>query len=373
MMKVQITNGMLLALIINMVYAKGIGLTQGIMAREAGRDMWLATIFSTVQGCAIMFLTVIIIRRSPDYDFIEQMEIMLGKWAGKVLALVLFVFFAGAYSSIMITYVYHLMDYFLPEVPILTFILVALAIGGYGIFFGIEVIARMAFVGVFSVIVLNLLVLAGSLSEFDVQELLPLFESGFWNTMWTSRQHDTDWAMATLMAALILPTVKNQKTWANSSMLGILFGGLLVLQWPLLEAAVLSPEVTAQYIVACMQMARSAHIGVFIHRYEMIMIAFFAVSILVQISMCLFCSSLSASKIIGLKDYRTMIIPVGVILSGLGYWVVLDHTRAMDLLEHTWVMIALPIAFGIPLLLWIFGFLFKKKLQFAKSDRKSGK
>ncbi|RXT06944.1 GerAB/ArcD/ProY family transporter [Ammoniphilus sp. CFH 90114] len=372
-MKVQITNGMFMALIINMVYAKAIGMTQGIMAREAGSDMWISTMFATLQGCAMMFLTVLIIRRSPELDYMEQTQVMLGKWAGKLVALVLFVFFAGAYSSIMITYVYHLMDYFLPEVPILVFILIALFIGGYGIVFGIEVIGRMALVGVFFILVLNILILAGSLLEFDVQELLPVLESGFWNTVWTSRHNDTDWAMATLMAAMILPTVKNKKTWANSSVAGIAMGGLMVLQWPILETAVLSPEVTAQYIVACMQLARSAHIGMFIHRYEMIMIAFFAISILVQISMCLFCACHSAAKIFGLQDYRPMIIPVGIVLSGLGYWVVLDHNRAMDLLENTWVAIALPIAFGLPLLLWALGFLFEKKLlQVSSTNNEKG-
>lgn len=364
-MKVQISNGMLMALIINMVYAKAVGLTQGIMAREAGSDIWLATIISAIQGCAMMFLTVSIIRRAPEMDLLEQTQIMLGRWAGKLAALILFVFFAGAYSSIMITYVYHLMDYFLPEVPIIVFIIVAFIVGGYAIFFGIEVIGRMALVGVFSLLILNLLVLAGSFQDFDVQEFLPVFESGLWNTIWTSRQNDTDWAMATLMAAMILPAVKDKNNWANSSVAGLAMGGLLVVQWPLLETAFLSAEVTAQYIVACMQVARSAHIGQFIHRYEMIMVAFFAVSLLVQISMCLFCACHSAAKVIGLKDYRPMIIPVGLLVSGLGYWVVLDHTRAMDLLEKTWVMIALPIAFGLPFVVWLLGFLFKKKLQEA--------
>jgi spore germination protein KB len=362
-MKVQITNGMLMALIINMVFAKAIGLTQGIIAREVGSDIWMATVFSTIQGCAIIFLTVLVIRRTPELDLMEQTQIMLGKWAGKGMALVFFVFFMGAYASVMITYVYHLMDYFLPEVPIILFILVALIIGCYGIFFGIEVIARMALVGVFSILALNLLIIVGSIQNLDMQELLPVLESGFLNTLWASRHNNSDWAMATLMVAMILPTVKNQNTWANSSVAGIAMGGLFVVLWPVLEIAVLSSEVVGQYIVSCMQLARSAHIGLFIHRYEMIMVAFFAISIFVQTSMCLFCACLAASKMAGLKDYRPMIIPVGLLLNGFGYWVVLDHNRAMDLLENTWYIIALPIAFGVPFFIWILGFFFKKKFN----------
>jgi spore germination protein KB len=365
--KISISNGMFVAIIINMVYSKAIGMTQGIMAREVGGDMWLATIFSTLQGCLMMLLTVLVIRRTPQLDYMEQTEIIFGKWAGKMVAVILFLFFTGAYFTVMITYVYHLMDYFLPEMPAYLFLLVAFMIGSYGVFAGIEVIGRIAFVGVFFIIVLNIMLLIGSLQDFDSKELLPVLESGILHTVWASRQNDTDWAMATVMAGVILPNVKDKSTWPGSGAAGILLGGLLVLQWPILEAAVLSPEVTKQYIVACMQMARSAHIGNFIQRYELFMIAFFAFSLLVQISMCLFCACRAVGAIFSLKSYRSAIIPVGVILNVAAYWVVIDHTRGMNFLEGPWVVISLSIAFGLPLLLWIFGALLKKKLKEAET------
>lgn len=141
-----------------------------------------------------------------------------------------------------------------------------------------------------------------------------------------------------------------------------------MLLWPILETAVLSPEVTRQYIVACMQMARSEHIGLFIQRYELFMVAFFAFSLLVQMSMSLFCACQAVGSILNLKSYRTAIIPVGLILNGAGYWVISDHTRAMNFLEGPWVFFSLSIAFSLPLLLWGIGFLFKKKLQKAEAN-----
>jgi spore germination protein KB len=364
-MKIQISNGMFLALIINMVYAKAIGLTQGIMAREVGSDMWIATIFSSFQGCAVILLTILVIRRAPHLDFIGITEKMLGKWAGKITAVILFIFFTGAYFSVMITYVYHLMDYFLPEMPVYLFLLVAFLIGGYGIFAGIEVIGRLALIGVFFITALNLLLLTGSLQDFDIRGLLPVLESGIWPTIWASRQNDTDWAIAVLMASMIVPHVKDAKTWPKSAVGGMIIGSLLIVQWPILEAAVMSSEVTKQYIVSCMEMARSAHIGLFIQRYEMFMIVFFSFSLLVQISMCLFCACRAAANIFSLKSYRPMIIPVGLILNGLAYWVILDHIRAMRYLEGPWVAISVPTAIGVPVLLWGLGFVFKKKLQQA--------
>lgn len=362
-MKVQITNGMLMAIIINTVYAKAIGLTQGTMAREVGSDAWISTILATLQGVLIVWLTVIVIRRYPSGDIMDQSKLLLGKWFSKVISLIVFIFFIGAYGAIMTTYVYHLMDYFLPEAPIYLFIIIAFLVGCYAAYFGIEVIGRMALIGVFSVLSLNILLMLGSFSQFDIRELLPTFQSGVVNTIWASRHHNTDWAMATMTAAVILPYVKSHKEWGKSGSAGILFGGAFVVMWPILEVGVLSAEVTAQYIVSCMQMARSAEIGQFIHRYEMIMVAFFAISILTQIMMCFLCASTAASKLFGLKDYRPMIIPVALILSGFGFWIVFDHHRAMDFLETTWVSIALSIAFAVPIFLLILGTFLKKKFS----------
>lgn len=352
-----------MAIIINMVYAKGIGLTQGSMAREVGSDMWISTILALLQGAVLIFIIVKIIQRMPRGDLIDQGSAMLGKWFGKVVSLLVFFFFLNAFGPILITFVYHIKDHFLPEGPTLLFVIVAVLIGAYAIHFGIEVIARMALVGVFSVLALNILILLGSLKYFDIREIMPLFSTDIWSVIWASRHNDTDWAMATMMAAIVLPIVKNKETWRKSSLAGIAFGGMFVLMWPILEAGVLSPEVVGNYIISCMQLARSAEMGVFIHRYEMIMVAFFALSSLTQIMVTLLCASVAAQKLVGLKDYRPMIIPVSLILGGYGYWVVLDHERAMQILEHSWVVIGLSIAVGLPVVLYLLGFMFKDKLK----------
>ena len=362
-MKVQITNGMFMAIIINAVYAKAIGLTQGTMAREIGNDIWISTITATLLSILLMWAIVVVIKRFPSGDIMDQSKALLGGWFSKFISLFLLIFFLSSYGVIMITYVYHLMDYFLPEAPAYVFIIIAFIVGCYGAYFGIEVIGRMALIGVFSVIALNILLMLGSISKFDIDELLPTFQSGVTSTIWAGRHHMADWAMVIMTVAVILPYVRSPKEWTRSSTAGFLFGGAFIVMWPILEVGVLSSEVTAQYIVSCMQMARSAKIGQFIHRYEMIMIAFFAISILTQIMMCFLCASTVASKLFGLKDYRPMILPVGLVLSGSGFWIVNDHHRAMELLETLWVYVALSISIGIPVLLLILGSFMKKKLQ----------
>jgi len=362
-MKVQITNGMFMAIIINTVYAKAIGLTQGFMGREVGNDIWISTIIATLIGVLMIWAMVVIIRRFPSGDILDQSKALLGGWFSKLIGLIVLIFFFCSYGVTMITYVYHLMDYFLPEAPVYVFVFIAFVVGCYGAYYGIEVIGRMALIGVFSVLALNILLMLGSLANFDIYELLPTFQTGVASTFWASRHNVADWAMVTMAAALLFPYVRSEKEWARSSTSGVLFAGGFVVMWPILEVGVLSSEVTAQYIVSCMQMARSAKIGQFIHRYEMIMIAFFAISILTEIMLTFLAAATIASKIFGTKDYRRMILPVGIIFSVYGCWIVFDHHRAMEQLETTWVYVSISITIGIIVLFLILGSLMKKKLE----------
>ncbi|MDF2923855.1 MAG: spore gernimation protein [Paenibacillaceae bacterium] len=360
-MKIRITSGMLMALVINMIYAKSIGITQGIAAREVGADMWIATLFSIMQGAFMIWLTAVAVRRAGGKELIDAVGIHMGKWTGKAAALLMFLFFTGAFAGVMITFVYHLMDYFLPQVPVYVFIIIPLAVGCFGAFHGLEVMARMAFVGVFTILCLNISLLAGSFYEFDIRNLAPVLQNGVGATLWASRHNDTEWAVAVMMAAIILPLVNNRSNWGKSSVVSMLMGGLLVVMWPLMEAGVLSAEVAGQYVVACMQMARSAHLGHFIHRYEMIMIVFFATSTMVQIMMCLFCASHCLSKTFGIKDYRPLLVPAALVLGAFSYWIVTNHFRAMRWEEAYWPYISLPIAIALPLLLLAGGMIRRSK------------
>ncbi|MFC4101813.1 GerAB/ArcD/ProY family transporter [Paenibacillus xanthanilyticus] len=360
-MNVRISNGMLLALVMNVIYAKAIGITQGIIAREVAADMWLSTLIGTVQGMAAAWLTARVLRMDGQSSIIEMTAKAGGKWAGKLIAAVLLLFFIGAFAMVLVTFTYHLMDYFLPEAPVILFVVAALVVGLFGAYHGLEVMGRMAFVGVFSILILNILVMMGSISEFDVKNLLPVMDSGLARTVWASRHFDTDWSLATMMIAVLLPHVKKPQRWGRASAVSILFAGLAVAIWPVLECGVLSAEATREYIVSCMQLARTAHIGLFLHRYEMIMVAFFATSSLIQIMMSLFCASLCAAKIVGAEDSRRMLIPMALLLGGAGYWIVADHMRAMVFTADYWPLFAIPVALGVPLLVGAISLLRKAK------------
>jgi spore germination protein (amino acid permease) len=359
--KEKITNGMLIALIINMIYPKSIGVSQGVMAREIGSDIWLSTIFSCVQALIIMAIVVTVVKNLPKEPvFTGKLKLFINGLK-RLIYILLFIFFIVAFGDIMLIFVYHLRDYFLPEAPVWVFVLFGTLIGMYAIFHGIEVSGRLALLGVIFVVLFNILLLLGSLKQFDIRELQPLFNSGVGKTYWASRHMLTDWAAPIMVTIILISDVNKIEFVRKSTIIGVLFATGIMVIWPILEVGVLSAEITAQFIVSCMQMARNAEIGLFIHRYEMIMVAFFSFSIFTQIITTLYCASYSAKKIFNLDDYRKMIIPSALILSGYSLWLLKDHHHAMHITENQRVTVGLSLLFIVPLLFFILGFIYKWK------------
>ncbi|WP_127533795.1 GerAB/ArcD/ProY family transporter [Paenibacillus kobensis] len=350
--KIYISQGMLVAMIVNIIYVKAIGVTQGTLARAVGQDMWIATLLGILQGAVMIYATYLVVRAMPERDFIGIGEALLGRWFGILIALIFIVFFIAAFGPVMITFVYHLKDYFLPEAPLWMFIVAALLVGSLGCFYGLEVMGRIALVGMAFIFMLNLLITIGSTHEFDIRNLLPVFESGVKRTAAASLHYDADCALAIMLAALVLPIVKDVgKKGSRAAVMGIVVSGISVIMWAILESAVLSADVTSQYTVSCMKLARNAHIGDFLQRYEMIMIALYSLSALFQVMFCIYGTAEGAARLFGLKNNKWTIIPSSIVLGFFGYWVIEDHFRAIDYLEHYWPFIAVPIAFGMPLLM----------------------
>ncbi|WP_027085755.1 GerAB/ArcD/ProY family transporter [Cohnella panacarvi] len=352
MTKLRISNGMFISMIVNMIFVKSIGVTQGTLARIAGQDMWLATLLGTLQGMLFMYVAYLVMKRAPGMNFLAIGEALLGNWLGKIVALVVLTFFIASSGPIMITFVYHLQDYFLPEAPLSLFLVSSLLVGALGCFYGLEVVARLALLGMLFIFLLNVLIIIGSTQEFDIRNLLPVLEQGFPSAAEASLHYDADCAMAIMMAAIVMPFVNNaDKHGGKVGMTGLAATGMVTLIWALLEGAVLSAEVTSRYTVSCMKLARNAHIGDFMQRYEMIMIALYSIPVLFEIMICIYGTSVSMSKLFGMRSNRWMIVPACLLIGGFSYRIVGDHFRAMQYLEKVWPYIAVPIAFGLPVVM----------------------
>lgn len=353
MPKVRIGPWQLLTIMGNLVFGKAIGYTSEVLTRTVGNDAWLAMLVAFVTGAGFMVFTVWLARRfgaEPPTQYIPR---VMGGWMGRLVMLIFALFFFGAFMTSAITIEQHINDYLMTETPLIIFVVLYTLLSIYAVYLGIEVAGRLSVLGLGLIILLDVLLVVGSADHLVPSRLLPLLDHGLWNVAVSSFAAHTDVAMATGAALLLLPISAVPVTkWLKLTLWGLSLGAVLTLVWPVFELGVLGPEVTAQYLIACMQMARAAELSIYLHRYEMLMVILFVYGVLTQSVVLLHSGIELLRACIPWRIPRWLFVTLcGLLTIWPQHVLAHDRDRYGLFLANVWPAISVPVAYGVPVLI----------------------
>ncbi len=350
--RVRISGLQMATILANLVFGKAIGYTSEVLVRAVGNDAWISMALAFAQGLPIIALMVWLVKRMGGETPELFLKRLLGRWLGRVVLMLLGVFFLGAFITSAITISQHVNDYLMTETPLLVFVVIYTLVCMYGVHLGLEVSARLSVLGLVLVAVLNVLVIAGTINHIDLQRLRPLLDQGIGPVVGASLLAGQDVAMATAAALFLLPATRPGK-WLRVCLWGLGLGALLTLVWPIFEIGVLGADLTARYLIACMQLARAAQLGIFLHRYEMLMVVLFVYSVFTQSIVCLYgCVELAGAALsVGKRGRPWLILGIGVVSMVIHYLLAFDRQTYAHFLAYEWPWIAVPLGWGLPLLL----------------------
>jgi len=293
-------------------------------------------------------------RRFPTQRLPEYARQLLGPWLGWLIQFLLTLFLIGSFLLAAITIELHVNDYLMTETPTIVFVVGISLLSLYGAYLGLEVLARLSLWGLGFSLLLGSLMVIGSVDHFDVTRLMPAWEHGLPRILQASSVAWTDTAQLLVGLIYLWPrSTGDTSRWRNLSWLGVLLGAVTVLVWPVFEMGALGPEVTAQFLISCMQLARAAELGIYLPRYEMIMMVLFGWAALIQAMGFLYMSLESLQELFPTKRLSRgwfMTLVTFALLPG-HYWLSQDREILDRVHTHLWPVIALPIALGLPLLL----------------------
>lgn len=354
MPQIRIGPWQLLALLANMVFGKSLGYTNGTLARVVGNDAWLSMSAAFLWGLAFLPVLVWLSRRRGGELPMAYIPKLLGRWAGALVMLLLSLFFYVAFMTSAITIEQHINDYLMTETPLIVFVTGYTLLILYGVYLGMEVAARLSILGCVLNIAFNIALAAGSVHHMDLSRLLPIFDHGVLPVLTASIRAYQDVGMATAVAMLVLPMTEKPKLWLRYSWWGLGLGGVLVITWSVFEITVLGPEVTAQYLIACMQLARAAELSIYLHRYEMIMVVLFVYGVISQSIALLYSATELLAAALPFRIKRGYLITAVSLLSiGPQYYLAYDRERYGTFLALVWPPVTVALAFVLPLLICV--------------------
>jgi spore germination protein KB len=337
----------------NLLFGKAIGITSGAIARKVGADTWTSMLIGFIIGIGVMALLTYLCFKFPDKTIIQFTGEILGKWAGKLVGIMLALFFAVAYGTSANVMTLHLSEYFLPQTPFFLLCLLYTAVCTYGVFLGVEVILRFSVLGFFMQQMINLTMLVGTFSDFQWNNMLPVFEHGAAANLLSCLPIFTDIAMGILGVAILYPMLNNREKSVRLTFWALVISAISVLIWPFFETGVIGADMMEKYVVCCMQQVRSAQFTKYLPRYELLMVSFFAFTVYVQSVAMFHCASYCIKQTIGIKKNRYIMIPLTVVLVFITYIQARDDNKFVLFLSGPWSWICAALSVGLPLILFV--------------------
>jgi spore germination protein KB len=321
-----------------------------LVIQEARQDAWLSVLVVTLLGIATGLLQVRLGLRFPGKTIIEYSKEIAGRPLGALLGLSYIALLFYISVLIIREFLELLKSEFFPETPMEIFAVVIVLAAAYIIRRGLEVLCRTNEI----LLPFELLFIIGGFflifKDLDFTRLLPVLSGGFLPVL-KGAYPATVFFTETNLVAVILPALNIQRYAARSVVTAVVAVGLFHTVLCIAVLALLGLNAADRFF-SVIDLFRYISVGDIIERQEALVMAIWTGTSLVKIGLYYYCTCLASARWAGLRDYRPLVFPIGLLL----VLVSIINFPNIAVLQETILKIiptALSIQIGLPLLLLI--------------------
>lgn len=339
-------------MIISLVLPTAILTVPAITVKHAAQDAWISIIVATMAGLLIARLVTDLSLRFPGKTLFEYAEEILGRVPGKVVGFLYIWWFLHANALIMDEYASFLCSAHMPDTPVIVFFILGIAVAACAVRNGLEVLSRFnqLFLPLFLGLLLVVFILATK--DMKVTRLLPVFDKGAIAIL-KGAATPASWLGEIVIFTMIIPFLNKPKEAYRVAALATLFTSFYLLVSILVAIMIFGPNVTGHWIFPTYNAVRVVSIANFLERMESIAVAVWMFGGFAKVGVFYYAAVLGSAQWLGLKDYRPLVAPVGVILVALAA-LCENIVELLDFLATAWPPYALSVfEVGMPLVLLI--------------------
>ncbi|MEH7250905.1 GerAB/ArcD/ProY family transporter [Neobacillus niacini] len=287
----------------------GVGILgfQRFIAKAAGYDAWMSIIFT---GLVIHILLWMMFKmlKIANGDLTSIHTYVLGKKTGKILSSTFILYFSLYAVTVLRSYIEIVQVWMFPELRTFWFALAFLLLVIYIVFGGFRTVAGIAF---FSVIlplyIAGLFIIIIPYADFT--NLLPIFDHSVKELLLASRNMSFSLlGFETLLFFYpFIQQPEKSKKWAH---FGVLFSIILCIYLAILSFGYFSEEQLQKNLWPTLTMWKIIKLP-FVERFEYIGITNWALIILPNISICLWCASRLAKQLFSIRQ-KTSVLFIAV-------------------------------------------------------------
>jgi len=347
----RISSWQFFQLMLSLVLGLQLGRVPPFLVQIAGPDAWISMLLALGIDLAVAGALYVLGRRFPGRTLFEYPPLVLGRVLGKAVAVsYIWLFLHAAALSIYAYAAFYKLV--LPETPLLVFVLLVAVVNTVGAYHGLETLARASeFIGPVSVAI-SALILILSIKDMDFGNLQPVLANGIRTPIEAALVPASWFGVCVVMGLLMAYHNKPEQAFVAKAS-GVSAGTIVLTLLVLGSLAVLGPVQAAHQRTPIWSLTRLISVSGFFERVQMLFISLLMTTGFVTLGVLHYASSLGISQVFGLKEYRPLVLPVGLILTALAFGLVDSNLDAQPFFREAFPPYALTIEGGLTFLILI--------------------
>ncbi|WP_339299190.1 endospore germination permease [Paenibacillus sp. FSL R5-0623] len=334
-----------------------------VITSYAKQDAWICALIGVPLGMALMALIMKLGSMHPGENLVQITRSILGFWPGTFLSCFYLFFFLIGTS----THTREVGDFMTSQIlqytPIRVIILMFVIAIGWGVYHGLETIARTSELLIPIVILFTMVLAICLLPQVETSNLEPVADTGvvsFAQGILVSIIYPVGETIPILM---VLPYVANSAHRLRDIIFSAGLGNLILAILVTISMLVLGPFLTQHNIYTSFVLSQKISIGGFFERIEVIMACSWLIATYFKAIIYLYAFIVGCAELFKLKHFKMLILPSTLLVYGMANLVAPSLTFIIITIVPYWVDWDTTLGIILPGMLVL--------IQLVKSRRKS--
>ena len=277
---------------------------------QAKQDAWISVIIAISWAIILLLMYSRILSLYPGKDLFDILQIVMGKFIGKILSIVMiwFAFHLGTLVIRNLSEFTNILVFADTPVVVPMFFFTMLII--WSIKEGIEVLGRWSEFFIWVVIIISFIIAILSISEMDISRLKPILNDGVTPLLKGAFSSFSFPFGETVVFTMVFSNVSKVKNFKKTFIIGLLIGGGIIFLATLRNLLVLGSETISRMYFPTTMVISLINLGSVFERLEITVVIAYLVCVFVKVSICVFAVCNGISKVFGFNDYKFIATPV---------------------------------------------------------------
>ncbi|MFD0697908.1 endospore germination permease [Paenibacillus sp. GCM10027628] len=324
------------------------------LAKTAGTDGWVSILIGWILSVLLSLVIIRIMGKNPGCTIFEILTKYFGNWIGKCLAAAWILFAAYSASVVMYATIHIIKIWIVPDIR--NYILMILfCIPIYMITkHGVRVIGLFAeFVFLFTIWMPFLLLF--TLQNAEWAYLFPIGKTGIHPILSTVKSTVFSF-LGFELAFILYPFLTDKKSASKGIIIANSLSMMTYVMISVISFVKYSPDEITNYVYPTLNLLKVIRLP-FLERFEIIFLSFYLFIIFMTIIPYVYTAALGTTQLFGKQDHRNVLRILFFLWILLSFFFIPSSSQITEV--SSWQgNVGLYIAYVLPLVLWIYGWIF---------------